>query len=53
MKQEKENIPRILYRYRQLNDITERMIKNGEIYFAKTNELADKSEKSFKFTTGA
>lgn len=42
-----ENIPKILYKYRNFREnFVEKMLLNGEIYFATTNELTDFNEKS-------
>lgn len=44
--------PPILYKYRELNDFTKALLKNGELYFATTKELNDPFEKFFTFNSG-
>lgn len=52
MKKYEINIPNILYKYRFFNEEAERILLNGEIYFATTNELNDPCEKFFRFKNG-
>ncbi len=51
MKKYELNIPKMLYKYRDLRSgHTEKILSNGEIYFASTNKLEDHNEKaSFVF----
>ncbi len=55
MKKYELNIPKILYKYRDLKSgHAEKILSNGEIYFATTNQLADHKEKaSFVMSKGA
>src|SRR5690242_18650398 len=39
--------PKILYKYRPLNDFAWRILRSGEIYFAAPNELNDPNEYFF------
>jgi hypothetical protein len=53
MRNEKIQPPKMLYKYRQINEFSKKILLEGEIYFATTNELKDPLEKSFSFTNGS
>ena len=49
---DKNQPPNILYKYRSYNDNAKRILSNGEIYFATSDELNDPLERFFLFKNG-
>ena len=49
IKMEHQPIPRILYKYKELNQYSKRILKNGELYFPSVNQLNDPFEGNIPF----